>query len=109
MSKECMMEERKRDFIFVLNEEQQQWVDKDDEEPLFLHVHTWDGLKGISSPDRCVCRGEGHFGIISGVSSCVSVLPVREGCFSHQGRATVWASHLQLINSYTLILTADHN
>lgn len=103
------MEEGKGDFIFVLNEEQQQWVDKDDEEPLFLHVHTWDGLKGISSPDRCVCRGEGHFGIISGVSSCVSVLPVREGCFSHQGRATVWASHLQLINSYTLILTADHN
>lgn len=62
-------------------------------------------LKGYPRRPLPVPRG-GLFGHhLQGVSG----LPVREGCCSHRGRATVWASHLQLINSSTLILTADHN
>lgn len=47
---ECITEERKRDFNFALNKEQREWVDKDDEEPLFLHTHTWDGLRPLRVP-----------------------------------------------------------
>lgn len=54
-------EEGKRDFILALNEEQREWVDKDDEEPLLLHVLTWDALTGICSQTAAVPKG-GRFG-----------------------------------------------
>lgn len=85
-------------------------MDKDDEEPPFLHMHNWDGLKGISSQTAACAKGGGAVWASSPGCRAVSLYcQSGRAAASHQGRANVWASHLQLINSYTLILTADHN
>lgn len=46
-----------RDFILTPNEEQREWVDTDDEEPLLARMHTWDSLKGISSQTAACAKG----------------------------------------------------
>lgn len=57
--------------FFALNEEQQEWVDKDDEEPLFPHMHTWDGRKGVFLPDHCL-RRKGR-GVLASSPGCQAV------------------------------------
>lgn len=91
---------------FVLNEEQWEWVDKDDEEPLSCTCTPGIFLKGY--PLRLCLKGGMCWHHLQGVKLCFSIAS-QGGFCSHQRRATVWASHLQLINSHTLILTADHN
>lgn len=49
-------------------------MDKDDEEPLFLHMHTWDGLKGISSQTAaCAKRGGVFWHPLQGVKLCLCI------------------------------------
>lgn len=92
----------------VLNEEQWEWVDKDDEEALSCTCTPGMFLKGYPLRLLCVSKGGMCWHHLQSVKLCFSIAS-QGGCCSRQGRATVWASHLQLINSHTLILTADHN
>lgn len=98
----------KKNREFVLNEEHWEWVDKDDEEPPSCTCTPGMFLKGYPLRLLCVSKGGMFWHHLLGVKLRFSIAS-QGGCCSHQGRATVWASHLQLINSYTLILTADHN
>lgn len=95
---------------FLPNEEQWDTVYKDDEEPLSCAHTPGILLKGYPLRVLCVCvlKGGMCWHQRQSVKLCFSIAS-QGGCCSRQGRATVWASHLQLINSHTLILTADHN
>lgn len=93
---------KKRRGNFVLNEEQWEWVDNDDEELLSCTCTPGMFLKGYPLEGRDVLASSRD------VKLCFCIAS-QGGCCSRQGRETVWASHLQLINSHTLILTADHN
>lgn len=85
-----------------------EWVDKDDEEPLSCTCTPGMFLKGYPLTLLCESKGGMCWHHLQGVKLCFCIAS-QGGCCSRQGRATVWASHLQLINSHTLILTADHN
>lgn len=65
---------KERDFILAPNEEQREWVDTDDEEALLARMHTWDGLKGISSQTAACAKGEGCLAIVfQGVKLCLRI------------------------------------
>lgn len=101
---------RKKRGNFVLNEEQWEWEDRDDEEPLSWTCTPGMFLKGNPLRLLAICvKGRDVLASSSGCHAVFLHCPFRDGARVIRGRATVWASHLQLINSHTLILTADHN
>lgn len=105
INKACRRGEEEGILCLTKNRES---VDKDDEEPPSCSCTPGMLLKGYPFRLLRVSKGGMFWHHFQGVKLCFSIASQGGRC-RRQGRATVWASHLQLINSYTLILTADHN